>query len=150
MYKVKSSPRSKSRIQKRYEYLNKSRIKPLALSRVAEKFFEGELRPVLEYISNEEQQDSIKISLRKNLIISCVSLIEDILSHLIMRVIDDNNVPIVSLVNAAKESEVNNRIMKFCKDNKIGTALSKGEYVALSRSFANPNTINTLFTALLT
>jgi hypothetical protein len=45
--------------------------------------------------------------------------------------------------------KVNNRIMKFCKDNKIGTALSKGKYVALSRGFANPNSINTLFTALL-
>jgi hypothetical protein len=54
----------------------------------------------LEYISGAEPEDPIKTSLRKYLIISSVSLVEDILSLLTVRVIDQNKLPIASIIGA--------------------------------------------------
>ena len=136
---------SKSRIEKRHEYFSRSRNE--SLWRVPERFFNKEMKPVLEYVSDEKLQDSIRMSLRKYLIISCVSLTEDFLSNLIIKVIDQNNMPIASLIGESNEPEAKNKVMKL--EKKIGKTVTKGQYVALKHRLTIPQEIDELFTSLL-
>jgi hypothetical protein len=62
-------------------------------------------------------------------------------------VIDQNNMPIVSLIDTPNELEANNRVMKYGK--KIGMTVTKGGYVGSFHNLANPQVINNLFTRLL-
>lgn len=101
----------------------------------------------MEYISGAEPEDPIKTSLRKYLIISSVSLVEDILSLLTVRVIDQNKLPIASIIGAPNETEANKWMIKFGKER--GITLTNGLYVALRYGFANPDTIDKLFTEIL-
>jgi hypothetical protein len=107
----------KSKDQKRYSYLITSRNKKLIP--VVESFYNREMTPVLKYIADAELEDPIKISLRKYLIISCVSLVENILSILAVRVIEQNNLPIASLLDVPDETQANNRMNKFGKKRRI-------------------------------
>jgi hypothetical protein len=107
----------KSKDQKRYSYLITSRNKKLIP--VVESFYNREMTPVLKYIADAELEDPIKISLRKSLIISCVSLVENILSILAVRVIEQNNLPIASLLDVPDETQANNRMNKFGKKRRI-------------------------------
>ena len=59
-------------------------------------------------------------------------------------VIDQNNMPVASLIDTPNELEANNRVMK-----KIGMTVTKGGYVGSFHNFANPQLINNLFTRLL-
>jgi hypothetical protein len=129
---VKTSQPSKSRPQKRkskrekrYDYLSGSHRK--AEWHITERFYNREMMPVLEYVFDERLQESIKVSLRKYLIISCVSLIEDFLSHLILRVIDQNKMPIASIIDTSNESKAEEKVKKFSKE--MGKVVTKGEYV---------------------
>jgi hypothetical protein len=101
---------------------------------LAEKFYRKELESVLNYIMDGNVNPSIKISLRKYLIISCVSLIEVFLSHLIQRTIDQNKLRISSLVDKATEREANTLVSKYGKE--IGKKITKGEYVGSRFGYA--------------
>ena len=131
---MKTSQPSKLRPQKReskkekkYDYLNKSHHK--AEWHNAEWFYNREMKPILEYVFDERLQESIKVSLRKYLIVSCVSLIEDFLSHFILMVIDQNKMPIASIIDTPNESMAETRVKKF--RNEIGKVATKGEYVRI-------------------
>lgn len=142
----KSGPRKgKSQLEKKYDYLSESHSGPEW--HIAERFYNREMRPVLEYVFDERLEESVKVSLRKYLIISSVSLIEDFLSHLIVRVIDQNKMPIASIIDTPNESKAEEKVKKFSK--KVGKTVTKGEYVGSSYNFANPDIIRDLFTRLL-
>jgi hypothetical protein len=124
--------------------LRESRPKPEW--HIAERFYKREMMPVLNYAFDEGLQGSFNMSLRKYLIISCVSLIEDFLSHLILRVIDQNNMAISTIIGKSNESEAEDTVKKF--SGKIGKTVTKGEYVGSCYNFANPQIINDLFSRL--
>jgi hypothetical protein len=135
---------SESRVRKRHEYIRKSKNK--FFWSVAERFYEREMSSVLKYITDTELPEPVRASLRKYLIISCVSLVEDFLSQLIVRVIEIHEMPIASIIDTPSESKAQG-VKKFSR--KIGKTVTKGEYVGSSSNFANPHMINILFTRLL-
>jgi hypothetical protein len=145
MAQKNQTKKSLSQLEKRLERLRKRSKGPEAP--LAERFYHNEIAPIIEFIKhNKGNYNEIAKSLRKYLVISCVSLAEDFLSHLIYRVIDENHIDIFSIVDVEKE-DVNEKISKQQKNtNRI---ITKGEYVAANNNFANAEAINSVFTKLL-
>lgn len=131
--------------EKRLERLRNFRIAtewPLV-----EKFYKSELESVLNHIADKNANPSIKTSLRKYLIISCVSLIDVFLSHLIQRSIDKYKIHISRIVGKTTEREANKLVSDYGK--LIGKNITKGEYVGSHSGYTNSYEINAIFTEFL-
>jgi hypothetical protein len=116
---------------------------------IATRFFERELERVLSYILDKNVDPFIKISLKKYLIIACVSLIDDFLRHLIRRVIDQYGIGIssLSMIKTPTEIEAIKKVSEYAK--KTNKKITKGEYVSAFSNCTNKDTIDQLFSELL-
>jgi hypothetical protein len=99
-------------------------------------YLDKEMRPVIQFINKSSSNHIIREALKKYLIIACVSLIEDILSRLARRTIEDKSIPIRVFGNRVSEQFSQNQ----------GTV---GEIVAAFYNLGKPEDIDKLFSLIL-
>ena len=103
---------------------------------IAEDFLKNEMKPIIKYIKYNNPDGIIKDALRKYLIISCVSLIEEFLLRLFRRTIDENKIDI-----SIFETRIRSTF-----DKKKTTV---GEHVSAEHYFGTPEVIDSAFSKLL-
>jgi hypothetical protein len=132
-----------SRRDSKIKFLKKYQSKPFFL--YVEKFKNQEILPIVKFLKNPNTDNSIKLSLKKYLIIASVSLIERSLTRLASKIIDDQKIDIKTVFN---EKNFNSKYSTYLHSHPGST---KGQfYLADSNiSFQNTQTINDIFTKIL-
>jgi hypothetical protein len=113
----------------------RKRIRPRAP--MLNRYINRDIDPILEILHQNDYSETIKTTLRKYLLITSVSLIEEVLMRLFARTIDDNKINISIFGNDKAKS--------YTSSSK----LSKGEHIASHYYFGTPQVIDNAFSKLL-
>jgi len=106
----------------------------------AKRYYIHEMTPILDKLLDDTFDSRLRKPLTKYLIISNVSVIEDFLSNLIRRIIDENDLDISELITDE---------IKTILQEKQFQKLTKGEVIAASYGYANLKHIDYVFSKLL-
>ena len=89
-----------SKRDSKLKFLKKNQSKPLFA--FVDKFKFQEIIPIVNFLNDSKTESFIKLSLKKYLIISSVSLIERTLSRLASKIIDDEKIDVEKVLKNCK------------------------------------------------